>query len=154
MKKIYTSIDIGTYSIKIIVGEYINEKLHVLASACVKSRGLKKGLIVDANYAIESIKNALQEINDTLGLPIKKAIVNIPDYNAVFKKVTGSVDIINEDGVITSNDINRAIKDSIYNALEEDYELVTVIPTEYLIDDKEGISKPVGKNGQNLKYKV
>ena len=63
MKKIYTSIDIGTYSIKIIVGEYINDKLHVLASTCVKSQGLKKGLIVDANYVIEAIKNAVKEIN-------------------------------------------------------------------------------------------
>ena len=45
MRKIYTSIDIGTYSIKVVVGEYYNNKLHVLASSCVKSKGLKKGLI-------------------------------------------------------------------------------------------------------------
>ena len=153
MKKIYTSIDIGTYSIKIIVGEYINNKLHILASTCVKSKGLKKGLIVEANYVIESIKNAIKEINETLGLPIKKVIVNVPDYNAVFKNVTGSVDILNEDNTITSNDINRAIKDSIYNQVDEGYELVTVIPTDYIIDDKEGISKPVGKNGQKLEIK-
>ena len=150
MKKIYTSIDIGTYSIKIIVGEYINNKLHVLASTCVKSKGLKKGLIVEASYVIESIKNAVKEINETLGIPIKKVIVNVPDYNAKFKKVTGSIDITNEDNIITSNDINRAIKDSIYNQIDEGYELVTVIPTDYIIDDKEGISKPVGKNGQKL----
>ena len=150
MKKIYTSIDIGTYSIKIIVGEYINNKLHILASTCVKSKGLKKGLIVEASYVIESIKNAVKEINETLGIPIKKVIVNVPDYNAKFKKVTGSIDITNEDNIITSNDINRAIKDSIYNQIDEGYELVTVIPTDYIIDDKEGISKPVGKNGQKL----
>lgn len=153
MKKIYTSIDIGTYSIKIIVGEYINDKLHVLASTCVKSQGLKKGLIVDANYVIEAIKNAVKEINESLGIPIKKVIVNVPDYNAIYKKVTGTVDITNEDSIITTNDINRAIKDSIYNKIDEGYELVTVIPIEYTIDEKEGISKPVGKNGQKLEIK-
>ncbi len=153
MKKIYTSIDIGTYSIKIIVGEYINEKLHVLASACVKSKGLKKGLIVEANDVIESIKNGINEIKETLGLTIKKAIVNIPDYNAIFKTVSGSVDINNENNIISNNDVNRAIKDSIYNELDEGYELVTVIPIEYYIDNSEGISKPVGKSGQKLEIK-
>ena len=153
MKKIYTSIDIGTYSIKIIVGELFNNKIHILARSCVKSKGLKKGLIVDPNNVIESIKNATSEINEMLGLPIKKVIVNVPDYNAKFKKVSGSIDITNEDKIITSNDINRAIKDSIYNQLDEGYELVTVIPTEYIIDSKEGISKPVGKTGQKLEIK-
>ena len=153
MKKIYTSIDIGTYSIKVIVGEYFNNKIHVLASSCVKSKGLKKGLIVDANLVIDAIKNAMQEITEILGFPINKVIVNVPDYNAKFKLVTGSVDIRNEDNIITSNDINRVLKDSIYNKLDEGYELVTVIPTDYIIDENNEISKPVGKNGQKLKIK-
>lgn len=152
MKKIYTSIDIGTYSIKIIVGEYFNNKLHVLASTCVKSKGIKKGLIVEANLVIDAINNAIHEINDILGFPIKKVIVNVPDYNAKFKLVTGSVDIIDNDNVITSNDINRVIKDSIYNKLDDGYELVTVIPTEYIVDNNE-ISKPVGKSGHKLEIK-
>lgn len=152
MKKIYTSIDIGTYSIKIIVGEYFNNKLHVLASTCVKSKGIKKGLIVEANLVIDAINNAIHEINDILGFPIKKVIVNVPDYNAKFKLVTGSVDIIDNDNIITSNDINRVIKDSIYNKLDDGYELVTVIPTEYIVDSNE-ISKPVGKSGHKLEIK-
>ena len=45
MKKIYTSIDIGSYSIKIIVGEYFDNKLNLLAASCVSSKGIKKGLI-------------------------------------------------------------------------------------------------------------
>ena len=152
MKKIYTSIDIGTYSIKIIVGEYFNNKLHVLASTCLKSKKIKKGLIVEANLVIDAINNAIHEINDILGFPIKKVIVNVPDYNAKFKLVTGSVDIIDNDNIITSNDINRVIKDSIYNKLDDGYELVTVIPTEYIVDSNE-ISKPVGKSGHKLEIK-
>ena len=154
MEKIYTSIDIGTYSIKVIVGEFFNNKLHILASTCVKSKGLKKGLIIDAGLVIDSIKNAMNEISEILGFSIKKVIVNVPDYNAKFKTVTGSVDIRNENNIITSNDISRVIKDSIYNKLDEGYELVTVIPTDYIIDDNLEISKPVGKSGQKLEIKA
>ena len=56
MKKIYSSIDIGTYSIKFVVGEYFNQKFHVLASHSIKSKGIKKGLIVEPNLVIENIK--------------------------------------------------------------------------------------------------
>lgn len=153
MKKIYTSIDIGTYSIKIVVGEYFNNKLHILASTCVKSKGLKKGLIVDANLVIEALRDGVKEINDTLGIVIKKVIVNVPDYNAVFKLVDGCVDIRENNNIITSDDINRVIKDSVYNKLDSGYELVTVVPIDYIIDDVEVNGKPVGKSGQKLEIK-
>ena len=153
MKKIYTSIDIGTYSIKIVVGEYFNNKFHVLASSCVESKGLKKGLIVDANLVIESIKSGVKEVNETLGISIKKVIVNVPDYNAIFKNVHGCVDIRENNNIITNEDVNRVIKDSVYNMLDPGYELVTVVPIDYLIDNNEINGKPVGKSGQKLEIK-
>lgn len=152
MKKIYTSIDIGTYSIKFVVGEYFNHKFHVLASHSVKSKGIKKGLIVEPNLVIESIKDGLNEINKMLGLEIKKVIVNVPDYNAKFKPVTGTT-MIEENNTVTSNDISKVIKDSIYNKLDENYELVTMLPIEYIIDGEKTISKPIGKNGQKLEIR-
>ena len=152
MKKIYTSIDIGTYSIKFVVGEYFNHKFHVLASHSVKSKGIKKGLIVEPNLVIESIKDGLNEINKMLGLEIKKVIVNVPDYNAKFKPVTGTT-MIEENNTVTSNDISKVIKDSIYNKLDENYELVTMLPIEYIIDVEKTISKPIGKNGQKLEIR-
>ena len=149
MRKIYAGIDIGTYSIKFVVGEYFNRKFYVLASHCVNSKGVKKGLIVEPNLVIEAIREGMAEINEMLGVEIKKVVVNVPDYNASFQTVTGSVDI-EENGIVTSSDVNRVIKDSIYNRLEENFELVTMLPTRYIIDGEKGISKPIGKNGQKL----
>ena len=153
MRKIYTSVDIGSYSIKIIVGEYIDDKLHVLASSCVESKGLKKGLIINPNLVLESLNSAIDEINERLGMNIKKVIVNVPDYNVTFKQVNGSINVRENDNIITSEDINRVIKDSVYNMLDSDYELITVVPISYMIDEKIETSKPVGKNGQKLEIK-
>ena len=153
MRKIYTSIDIGSYSIKIIVGEYFNDKLHVLASTCVETKGLKKGLIVEPDLVLASLKEAIKEVNEKLGMNIKKVIVNVPDYNTKFKQVKGCIDVRGNDNVITSDDVNRVIKDSVYNELEAGYELVTVVPISYFIDDEKETSKPVGKNGQKLEIK-
>ena len=112
MKTIYAGIDIGTYSIKFVVGEYFNHKFYVLASHSVKSKGIKKGLIVEPNLVIDSIKEGISEINEMLGVEIKKVIVNVPSYNAKFMYVTSEVDV---EEIITTENINIAIKTSVYN---------------------------------------
>ena len=55
MKKIYTSIDIGSDTIKFVVGEYFKEKVNILYAHEEKAKGIRKGLIVDPNLAINSI---------------------------------------------------------------------------------------------------
>ena len=64
MKKIYTSIDIGSDTIKFIVGEYFKEKVNILFAHEEKSKGIRKGLIVDPNLAINSIKDGIKKYGD------------------------------------------------------------------------------------------
>lgn len=141
MKKICTSIDIGSDTIKILVGEILNDKVYVLASNVVKSKGIRKGLIIDSNLAINAIKDGIKEINEKLGFNIKKVIVNVPEYNAKFMLVTGK---INVSGIVNTEDINKVIKESVYNKIEQDYELVNVIPLEFTINDEEMVYSPLG----------
>lgn len=149
MRNIYAGIDIGTYSCKFIVCEYFNNKVHVLASHSVNSKGIKKGLIIEPNLVVDCLLEGIKEINSMLGIEIKKVLVNVPDYNANFKMVKGST-LVKENNIIGPIDINKAIKDSIYNKLEENYELVTMVPYKYIVDNTTEISKPIGKSGQKL----
>ena len=152
MKKIYTAIDIGSDTIKFVVGEYYKDKVNILASHEEKAKGIRKGLIVDPNLAINSIKDGIKELNNLLGINIKKVIVNIPDYNAKFMFVTGEVDIIDEDELITTDDVNKVIKTCVYAKLAQEYELITVVPLTFLIDDSPE-KEPVGKTGKKLGIK-
>ena len=94
---------------KFVVGEIYNNKVYVLASHCISSKGIKKGLVVEPNLVINTIKDGIQEINGMLGIEVKKVIVNIPDYNAKFTPVSGKVEI---NGKVTADDINKVVKDS------------------------------------------
>ena len=152
MRKIYTSIDIGSDTIKFVVGELLNDNINILSSNTIKSKGVRKGLIFDPNLTINAIKDGIKEINDDLGVEIKKVIVNVPNYNAKFMFVTGSVEINNEDEIVTTEDINKVIKNSVYSKLAIDYELVTVLPVEFLLDN-EVVDKPVLKKGKKLELK-
>lgn len=152
MKKIYNSIDIGSDTIKFVVGEYFKDKVNILYAHETKSKGIRKGLIVDPNLAINAIKDGIKEVNKYLGINIKKVIVNVPDYNAKFMLVTGKLNIIDEDGLITSDDINKVIKESVYSKIAKDYELITMVPVMFLIDGKEE-KNPIEKTGKVLEVK-
>ena len=60
MKKVYTSINLGSDTIKFVVGELYNNKINLLSSYEITSKGIRKGLIVDANLVINSIKDCDQ----------------------------------------------------------------------------------------------
>lgn len=150
MKKIYTSIDIGSDSVKFLVGEATNNGVNILARTTVKAKGIRKGLIVDANLAVNTIRDGIKIINEDLGFPVKEVIVNVPDYNVKFMYVTGKIKL---NGIIDTDCVNRVIKDSVYNKLDKDYELVTVIPLDFIVDDKENNPYPVGLEGSILEIK-
>lgn len=150
MRKIYTSIDIGSDTFKFLVGEATQSKINILAATTIKSKGIRKGLIVDSNLAVNAIRDGIKILSDDLGFEIKKAIVNVPDYNVKFMYVTGK---INVDGIIDTDSVNKVIKDSVYNKLDKDYELVTVIPLDFVIDSKEGYEYPVGIECKVLEIK-
>ena len=150
MKKIYTAIDIGSDTIKFVVGEYFKNKLNILATYEQKAKGIRKGLIVDPNLAINSIKDGIKEINNNLGIDIKKVIVGVPSYNAKFMFVTSEIEITGD--AITTDDVNNLIKASVYSKVEQDYELITVLPLTFLID-REKETKVVGKTGNKLEIK-
>ena len=150
MKKIYTAIDIGSDTIKFVVGEYFKNKLNILTTHEEKSKGIRKGLIVDPNLAINSIKDGIREISNDLGIDIQRVIVGVPSYNSKFMLVTGEVELAEKE--IETEDINNVIKASVYSKIEQDYELITVVPLLFTIDgDKE--DKVIGKAGKKLGMK-
>ena len=97
MRHIYTSIDIGSDTIKIIVCELYSGRLNVLACTSTKSKGIKRGLITNVNEASASLKEALNEIESMLGVKIKKALVSVPTYFADFNFVKSEIKIDNEE---------------------------------------------------------
>lgn len=150
MKHIYTSLDIGSDTIKVVVCELYQNKLNLLAASSFKSKGIKKGLITDVELATESIKSAFREVEDMLGIKIKKVIASIPSFNAEYSVVKSNIKIKNDDSVVTSDDIIKALEVAIKANSYTLREMVTVLPVDYSLDDKAFIKNPKGMRGSNL----
>lgn len=135
MKKVYTSIDFGTDSIKIIVAEYYQKKVNVLASSCVKASGIKRGLITNPEEALKSLQEALNDVQNNLGIKIKTALVNVPSYLADFTFVSKKMNIHSEDSLVTGNmcfELMNSIMKSNYNPIKS---IIDILPIRFSVDD-------------------
>ncbi len=147
MKHIYTSLDIGSENIKIVVCELYKNKLNLLAASSFKSKGITRGLITDVELASMSIKQAFQEINDMLGIKINKVIASVPNYLADYSIIKGDIDV---NGQITSDDVMKSLEVAIKSKKNNGKELVTVLPIDFKIDERVTVKDPVGMNGKVL----
>ena len=150
MRKIYSSIDIGSSFIKIVVLEELEQKINILASISYPSSGIKKGIIVDDEKLFNSLKTAFNEINKSLGIKVDKVIASVPINNAQYTLTTGYTTITSEDKIIRSDDILNSLQASIYNKIDDSMELVTVMPIKYIIDDKAEVKNPRGIHASKL----
>lgn len=144
MRKIYTSVDLGSDSIKIMVGELYEKKLNVLAVSEVKSRGIKKGLIVDANEILDSLKEAINDIEGKLLINIDKVIASVPSYYSTFEIVNGEIEIDSEGVRVVGTDIVSVLKKAVSSKLKPDRELVSIIPIYFSVDGRKNIKDPKG----------
>ena len=154
MRRIYTSIDIGSNEIKVVTIENFNDRYNVLASVCEKSAGVKKGLIVDAALVSNAIKKAMQNLEAKLGTKVNKVIAIIPSNNLEIHLANGMIELEKEDEIITGKEIFACLQSSLQSNISKELEVVTVSPVEYRIDDERKVKNPLGLVGKKLEVKT
>jgi len=154
MKRIYTGIDLGSDSVKVVVSELVDEKFYVLASATVPSIGIKKGLIVDSEMAINSVNLAIKEIHSILGIKIKQAVVVVPSNDRNLNVVSSKIEINGKNNIVEGSDVKRVLQESTINATSNGEELVSVIPISFSVDKKADVKDPKGEKGDYLEVKA
>ena len=96
MRKIYTGIDVGSDSIKIVTSEFLNDRFYTLASVSVKSVGITRGIITDYDMALNSLNLAKKEIEKALGTSVNIAIITVPSNDRNLSVIEGSINLYNE----------------------------------------------------------
>ena len=148
MKHIYTSLDIGSDNIKVVVCELYHNKLNLLAASSLKSKGVKKGLITDVELAGITIKQAINEVENMLNMRIKKIIVSVPSYLADYSIIKGVVPI--EGPEVSNQDMMNSLEAAMKSKKLNGKELVTILPIDFKVDEKDNITNPLGMRGKEL----
>lgn len=154
MKEIISSLDIGSSTVKLIVGEVYNDEVHVLSVSEVKSKGIKKGIVVNPEEALISLKELFSRTEEKLGIPINKVLLTVPSYYAEFIVTEGTITITNEEGIISGDDIVRVLQACVYNKVPNNKELISIMPVEFKLDDDKKTKDPKGQKSQKLYSKA
>ena len=152
MSQVYTGIELGTDSIKVVVLEKLKDKYQVLASVYSPSEGVSKGQVVDIKKCVSSVRVALKKINDMLGIRIMKVLAVVPPAGCSMDIVVGSIEVGGSS--ITSADVNAVLRDALVGKITEEYELITAIPISFTVDEHENIKDPRGMAGAILEVKL
>ena len=147
----YTSIDLGSHSIKIVVSKKVDDKYYVLASTCVRSAGIKKGLIKDKEEALSSLKEALNNINKDLGIEIKKVLLNFPLYGLNTSIETGEIEV---NHTIDGEDIRNVIKKAVSNNVPNNLEVLYLEPIVFEVDGGIQVVDPKGLDTEKLSVRI
>ncbi|WP_027408219.1 cell division protein FtsA [Anoxybacillus tepidamans] len=148
--EIVVSLDIGTSSVKVIIGEMLNESLNIIGVGNVKSEGLKKGSIVDIDETVQSIKRAIDQAERMIGLTINQVVVGVNGNHVQLQDCRGIVAVSSENREITDEDVARVIDSAQVVSIPPDREIIGVIPKQFIVDGLDGISDPRGMLGVRL----
>ena len=153
MERTIVGVDVGTTKICTLVGEVDEARnLRIVGVGVTPARGIRKGVVVNIESTVNSIKRAVEEAELMAGCEI----------NAVYAGIAGGhIEGVNSHGVIavknrevSQQDIDRVIDAAKAVAIPFDREVIHILPQEYLIDDQGGIQNPLGMSGVRLEAKV
>ena len=151
--EVLVGLDIGTSKICVIVAEANEDgSLEIVGLGKHPSKGLNRGAVVNIDQTVESIRTAVEEAEFISGMPIRSALVGIAGGHIRSFNSNGIVAIKNK--VVSQDDINRVIESARAVTMPTDHQIIHVLPQEYLVDDQEGITEPIGMAGVRLECKV
>ena len=145
-------LDIGTTKICCVVGEISQGEVNIIGIGTHPSIGLRKGVVVNIESTVDSIKKAVEEAELMSGCEISSVYTGIAGGHITGFNSRGIVAIKGPE--ITETDVERVIDAARAVAIPMDREVIHVLPQEYIVDEQAGIQNPVGMAGVRLEAKI
>jgi len=146
-------LDIGTSKIACVVADAdADGRLDIIGIGTHPSRGLRKGVVVNIETTVESIRLAVEEAELMAGVEIKSVFTGIAGSHIRGYNSHGVV--ATKNGEVTAEDVARVIDAARAMNIPADQKILHILPQEYIIDNQDGIREPVGMSGVRLEARV
>lgn len=159
-RNISVGIDIGTYQIKVVVAEKLDDGStfpKILGTGFAESRGLRHGYIVNIAEVTRAIRVAVEQAQKTAGIAVRRAYVSVGGIGLSGIVSTGATMISRADSEIADLDMQKALdvaRTEIPVALSQNRRIIYEIPIKYRVDGREVLgSRPQGIKGMKLEVK-
>ncbi|MFP4475403.1 MAG: cell division protein FtsA [Desulfatibacillaceae bacterium] len=150
--ELVVGLDIGTTKICAVVGEVTKEGVNIVGIGSHQSVGLRKGVVVNIESTVDSIRKAVEEAELMAGCEISTVFVGIAGGHIKGFNSHGIIAIKGPE--ITSTDVDRVVEAARAVAIPMDREVIHVLPQEYVVDGQGGIQNPVSMAGVRLEARI
>ena len=148
-------LDVGTSKVCAIVGELVEDNgVDVVGIGVAESRGIRRGVIVNLEAAVESIKKAVEEAELMAGVEIDAVHLSMAGPHIKGFNSRGVIAVAGKSREITRDDVRRAIEAAKAVSLPAGREILHVLPQDFVVDEQDGIGAPVGMTGARLEVNV
>jgi cell division protein FtsA len=148
-------LDIGTSKVAVAIGERKeNGTLEVIGVGSAPSRGLRKGVVVNLDATVDSVKHAVEEAELMAGISIERAYVGVAGGHVKGFNCRGVVAVSGRDREVTREDVARVLEAARAVSIPQDRTIFHVLPQEFIVDEQDGIGDPVGMSGTRLEANV
>jgi cell division protein FtsA len=149
---IVVGLDIGTSKVCAVVGEMTDQGVDIIGIGSHPSQGLRKGVVVNIESTVSSIKKAIAEAELMAGCEIHTVFTGLSGNHIKGFNSHGIVAVKNKE--VCQRDLVRVIDAAKAVAIPTDREVLQIVPQDYIIDDQDGIKEPLGMSGVRLEARV
>jgi cell division protein FtsA len=152
-KDLIVGLDIGTSKVVVAVAEVLPEgRFQVIGLGQATSEGLRKGVVVNIEATVQSIRRALEEAELMAACRITNVFTGIAGSHIKSFNSSGMVAI--KDREVTAGDVARVIETARAVNIPTDQQVLHVLTQEFIVDGQEDIREPIGMSGVRLEVKV
>lgn len=138
-----------------VVGECLDDgTVDIVGLGVAESRGIKRGVVVNLEAAVDSIKKAIGEAELMAGIEIDCVHLSLSGPHIKGFNSRGVIAVAGKNREITRDDVRRAIEAAKAVALPTGREILHVLPQDFVVDEQDGIGAPVGMTGARLEVNV
>jgi cell division protein FtsA len=155
MARPLAGVDVGTTKVCTIIGEVGHAgHLRILGVGVAPSQGLKKGMVVNIDQAVEAIASSIDRCQKISGFKIEHANISIGNPNVSSQNTKGVVAVADNGHDIGQDDINRVLEAARTVAVGSHGDVLHVIPRGFVVDGMGGVKNPVGMAGSRLEVET
>ncbi|HEU5397054.1 MAG TPA: cell division protein FtsA, partial [Verrucomicrobiae bacterium] len=152
---IIVGLEIGTSKVCAVVGEVGGEgALNVIGVGQSRSRGVRKGEIVDTVQAEEDVRNAIVEAEQMADVEIRSVYLGVTGGHIRGFNNRGVHPVVSADREISDDDVQDVIKNAKAINLPTENTVVHAIRQHFFVDGQDGVLNPVGMLGSRLEVDV
>lgn len=154
-ERIITGIDVGSSKIAVIIASVIpEERISVIGVSSVPSRGIKKGVVVDIDEAVEAIAEGLEAAERMAGCAVSSAYVSVDGKHISSLNSHGVVAVSAESSEISEEDVERVTEAARAISIPNSREIIHVLPRGFVVDSQDGVKDPIGMSGVRLEVET